>query len=133
MRPLHADRSLPRSEGGFLIGLCLVRGLVELHGGRVEAFSDGPGCGSEFVVSPPLPSAEEGACSRSAGSAVLDAVRPQLQDRYREQTVRFSPRLARLPRRREPCGRPAPIALAGKSVYEIWLTRNYLSNNARFL
>jgi PAS domain S-box-containing protein len=53
------DRSLPRSEGGLGIGLCLVRGLVELHGGRVEAFSDGPGCGSEFVVSLPLPSAED--------------------------------------------------------------------------
>jgi len=32
------------------VGLTLVRRLVELHGGRVEAFSEGPGRGSEFVV-----------------------------------------------------------------------------------
>ena len=32
------------------MGLTLVRRLVQLHGGRVEAFSDGPGHGSEFVV-----------------------------------------------------------------------------------
>jgi PAS domain S-box-containing protein len=39
-----------RSEGGLGIGLALVKGLVELHGGGVEAFSDGPGLGSTFRV-----------------------------------------------------------------------------------
>ena len=47
--------SIERSEGGLGIGLALVRGLVEMHGGRVEARSDGPGRGSEFVVQLPLP------------------------------------------------------------------------------
>jgi CheY-like chemotaxis protein/anti-sigma regulatory factor (Ser/Thr protein kinase) len=39
-----------RSQGGLGLGLTLVRTLVELHGGTVEARSDGEGCGSEFVV-----------------------------------------------------------------------------------
>jgi PAS domain S-box-containing protein len=43
-------RSQDRSEGGLGIGLTLVRRLVELHGGSVEARSEGPGKGSEFVV-----------------------------------------------------------------------------------
>jgi PAS domain S-box-containing protein len=46
----QADRSLDRSQGGLGIGLTLVRSLVHLHGGAVQAFSDGPGKGSEFVV-----------------------------------------------------------------------------------
>ncbi|HJT76464.1 MAG TPA: PAS domain S-box protein, partial [Gemmataceae bacterium] len=44
------DRSLARSEGGLGLGLTLVKNLVELHGGTVEAHSEGPGKGSEFVV-----------------------------------------------------------------------------------
>jgi signal transduction histidine kinase/DNA-binding response OmpR family regulator len=66
----QVDRSLDRSQGGLGVGLTLVRKLVELHGGRVEAASDGAGRGSEFIVrlpvgagvsppvSPPLPRAD---------------------------------------------------------------------------
>ena len=43
-----------RAQGGLGIGLSLVRGLVEMHGGSVEAHSEGPGRGSEFVVRLPL-------------------------------------------------------------------------------
>jgi PAS domain S-box-containing protein len=46
----QAARPLARSEGGLGLGLTLVRKLVELHGGTVEAHSKGPGQGSEFVV-----------------------------------------------------------------------------------
>ena len=42
--------SLEQARGGLGIGLTLVRTLVDLHGGSIEALSDGPGCGSEFVV-----------------------------------------------------------------------------------
>ena len=50
----QVDRSLERSEGGLGIGLTLVQRLVEMHGGTVEARSDGPGKGSEFVVRLPV-------------------------------------------------------------------------------
>jgi CheY-like chemotaxis protein len=46
----QADQSLDRSQGGLGIGLTLVRHLVELHGGRVAAFSAGLGRGTELVV-----------------------------------------------------------------------------------
>jgi CheY-like chemotaxis protein/two-component sensor histidine kinase len=49
---VHADES--RSEGGLGIGLALVKGLVDLHGGSIEATSEGPGKGSEFVVTLPI-------------------------------------------------------------------------------
>ena len=49
----QVDSSLCRSQGGLGIGLSLVKTLVALHGGRVEAHSDGPDRGSEFVVKLP--------------------------------------------------------------------------------
>jgi PAS domain S-box-containing protein len=50
----QADASLERSQGGLGLGLALVKGLVELHGGQVEAHSAGLGQGAEFVVTLPL-------------------------------------------------------------------------------
>lgn len=50
----QADRSLDRSRGGLGLGLALVKGMVELHGGEVSAHSDGPGKGARFTVSLPL-------------------------------------------------------------------------------
>ena len=50
----QVDRSSRRSQGGLGIGLTLVRSLVTIHGGRVEASSPGPGAGSEFIVDLPI-------------------------------------------------------------------------------
>ncbi|HVF59787.1 MAG TPA: ATP-binding protein [Thermoanaerobaculia bacterium] len=46
----QVDRSLERAQGGLGIGLTLANRLVEMHGGAIEAHSDGPGRGSEFTI-----------------------------------------------------------------------------------
>jgi PAS domain S-box-containing protein len=54
-------QTLDRAHGGLGLGLTIVRSLIELHGGSVEAHSDGVGQGSEFVLRLPLAPAESGA------------------------------------------------------------------------
>jgi signal transduction histidine kinase/DNA-binding response OmpR family regulator len=51
---MQANRGLDRSQGGLGIGLTLVHRLVEMHGGKVQALSAGPGKGSEFVIRLPV-------------------------------------------------------------------------------
>jgi len=78
---IQGDRSLARSEGGLGIGLTLVQRLVEMHGGTVEAASDGPGSGSEFIVRLPAlaeekqsgdrPSARTSELRSRAGRSIL--------------------------------------------------------------
>ena len=51
----QGPRSIDRAEGGLGLGLALVRSLVRMHDGTVEALSPGKGQGSEFVVRMPLP------------------------------------------------------------------------------
>ncbi len=50
----QVDRNMERAQGGLGIGLTLVRRLVEMHGGTVEAHSAGPGLGSQFIVRLPV-------------------------------------------------------------------------------
>jgi len=50
----QGPRTLDRTQGGLGIGLSLVRSLVEMHGGRVDVFSEGENRGTEFVVWLPL-------------------------------------------------------------------------------
>jgi signal transduction histidine kinase/ActR/RegA family two-component response regulator len=61
---VQGDDAEGRSGGGLGIGLCLVRRVVQLHGGTVYARSDGPGRGSEFVFRLPLAS---GPARRTSG------------------------------------------------------------------
>ncbi len=63
----QAEQSIARSEGGLGLGLTVVRGIVELHGGAVTAASQGPGRGSTFTVT--LPRAPEADADRSARAA----------------------------------------------------------------
>lgn len=64
----QVDVSLHRAQGGLGIGLTLVRTIVELHGGAVEARSDGIGRGSTFIVRLPVP-AEHAAIPSSVNGA----------------------------------------------------------------
>jgi PAS domain S-box-containing protein len=73
----QGSRTIDQAQGGLGVGLALVRSLVQLHGGSVEALSDGAGFGSEFVVRlpatarrahaspPPVPAAPRPAAPRT--------------------------------------------------------------------
>jgi CheY-like chemotaxis protein len=70
---VQGDQPWDRSEGGLGVGLTLVRSLVQLHGGSVEARSEGLGCGSEFLVRLPAldgPAVEAAGTNATAVSAV---------------------------------------------------------------
>jgi signal transduction histidine kinase/ActR/RegA family two-component response regulator len=82
----QGEHSLARSEGGLGVGLTLVKRLVELHGGTVEAHSEGPGKGSEFTVRLPLPDGRErgGAAAPPAAEAAGPARRVLVVDDNRD-------------------------------------------------
>jgi signal transduction histidine kinase len=106
----QADSSTTRSYGGLGLGLALVRHLAELHGGTVEAASDGPGKGAEFAVALPLVGVAAGGSSRpSAESASAEAVGPRRSD---------GPERAAGPQGAEAGGKPPRSAgpLAGVTV-----------------
>jgi PAS domain S-box-containing protein len=74
----QVDSAIDRAEGGLGIGLSLVKGLVALHGGRVEVHSEGLGHGSEFIVRLPhkvLAPARPAAPEETEGAANASAVR----------------------------------------------------------
>jgi PAS domain S-box-containing protein len=71
----QVDTAIGRSQGGLGIGLTLVRSLVDMHGGTVQAASDGPGKGSEFVVR--LPVATERLGIQAAARRPTETERPE--------------------------------------------------------
>lgn len=74
----QAERRTRESHGGLGIGLSLVRGLAELHGGSIEAQSSGPGQGSEFILRLPLLGMAE---PEADGALRLDEEEPALASR----------------------------------------------------
>lgn len=72
----QAEPALNRAQGGLGIGLSLVKGLVELHGGRVKAMSEGTGRGSTFEVRLPAAVTEQGR-SPATSLGAPSAARPR--------------------------------------------------------
>jgi signal transduction histidine kinase len=64
----QAEQGLDRSRGGLGLGLALVKGLTQLHGGEVQAFSAGLGEGAEFVIR--LPVADYAGATPSLGAGL---------------------------------------------------------------
>lgn len=81
----QVDQTLDRSQGGLGIGLTLVKRLVELHGGSIDARSDGPGKGSEFVVT--LPSVPGGAADHFAKADATAARANELEELPRRKIL----------------------------------------------
>jgi PAS domain S-box-containing protein len=85
--------ALERSAGGLGIGLALVRGLVELHGGTIEAHSEGAGQGSEFIVhlpvagGPPRPSRPEASTTPRTTTAAESKPRVLVVDDNADMTA----------------------------------------------
>ncbi len=77
----QAQRTSDRSQGGLGIGLALVRRLVELHGGQVVAYSEGPGRGSCFTVRLPVNAEPESGdvSSTETGQSAVHAPREALK------------------------------------------------------
>jgi PAS domain S-box-containing protein len=69
----QAERTPDRAQGGLGLGLALVKSLVELHGGRAEAISGGPGLGSTFRIVLPLAQEARAAAPGAGGPAALQA------------------------------------------------------------
>jgi PAS domain S-box-containing protein len=82
----QVDRHTARAQGGLGIGLALVKRLVEMHGGSVEARSEGAGRGSEFVVRLPLPigRSDDAPSQAPSRSTVLAARRVLVVDDNRD-------------------------------------------------
>ncbi len=115
----QAKRTPDRAQGGLGVGLALVRSLVELHGGTVEAKSEGPGKGSTFTVVLPrllqapeaAPGAPEAAKAAKAADVAPAPTASPARDAQEEQAAEPPPM------RPAPAGMPSsPAGPAGESA-----------------
>jgi len=81
---MQVDRSSRHSQGGLGIGLTLARSLVAMHGGQISAHSNGPGTGSEFVVTLPALARSDIAPQPDTPPAALPARRVLVVDDNRD-------------------------------------------------
>ncbi|HET9105607.1 MAG TPA: PAS domain S-box protein [Steroidobacteraceae bacterium] len=111
----QASPALERSEGGLGIGLSLVRGLVELHGGTVSAYSEGAGRGAEFVVRLPIGDPAAAADSDKAGPGLPVSSTPLrllVADDNRDSAATCAALL-------EACGHEVSVAYTGREALDI--------------
>ncbi|HEY7889029.1 MAG TPA: PAS domain S-box protein [Steroidobacteraceae bacterium] len=108
--------ALERSEGGLGIGLSLVRGLVELHGGTVGAHSKGVGQGSEFMVRLPIGDPGRAADADEAGApparAAASALRLLVADDNRDSAATCAAFL-------EASGHQVSVAHTGREAFDL--------------
>ncbi len=111
----QASPALERSEGGLGIGLALVRGLLQLHGGSVSAHSGGAGQGSEFLVRLPIgnPADLEGVYETSlAAAAGAKPLRVLVADDNRDSAETCAALL-------EASGHEVSVAHTGREAFDL--------------
>jgi signal transduction histidine kinase/ActR/RegA family two-component response regulator len=110
----QASSALERSEGGLGIGLALVRGLLELHGGSVSAHSGGAGQGSEFLVRLPIgnPGDTDGVYETSAPAWRAKTLRVLVADDNRDSAETCAALL-------EASGHEVSVAHTGREAFDL--------------
>ena len=120
---VQATRALDRAQGGLGIGLTLVQRLVILHGGSVEARSDGLGHGSEFIVRLPILLSPVGVLPPPVEAPARETPRRMLIVDDNEDSARSMAALQRLRghETRTAFTGPAAVAAAGEFAPEVVL------------
>jgi PAS domain S-box-containing protein len=115
----QASPALERAEGGLGIGLSLVRGLVELHGGTITAHSEGAGYGAEFIVrlpiGEPVGTEPNGEPHRARASPPALPLRVVVADDNRDSAASCAALL-------ESCGHQVSVAHSGREAFELACT-----------
>jgi len=95
----QADGSASRHHGGLGLGLAITKQLVEMHGGEIAAYSDGPGLGSSFVVSLPAHGDDCAIPANAAHSSGLAEFLPDSLSGIRVLAVEDQPQMLDIVRR----------------------------------